>query len=151
MIVLPPRRAPKRRQVEQEDVVTPILVALNSIPGVWAAQNKVKHLPLATGAWVRTGLGIGSADVIFSIIGARIPGVRSNWSDCDIHAVARIGWLECKDPKKRTKTKAGAARDGHQLSWADAMRAKGHFVAHGVTSVAEAMAALERCRDGRRA
>lgn len=140
MIALPPRRAPKRRQVEQEDVVDPILIALNSLPGVWAAQNKVKKLPILSGAWVRTGLGVGSADVIFSV---DVPWIRDVF-----RSVARIGWLECKDPAKRTKTQEGAARDGHQLSWAEAMRRKGHFVAHGVTSVAEALAAVERCRRG---
>jgi len=74
------------------------------------------------------------------------------WADPDFDGVAdcvaRLGWLECKTARARSKTKDHAARDAHQAAWADAMRRKGHFVAHGIATVEEALAAVERCRRG---
>lgn len=130
------RRAKSRRQVEQENVDT-ILVALNEIPNVWAAQNKVKHLPIVGGGWIDTGLGTGSADIVFSVTVMMGP-----------ICIARIGWLECKTAKTVTKRVDHAARDAHQISWAEAMRRKGHFVAHGIVTVEDALAALDRCWRG---
>lgn len=137
MIELPKRerRSKSRRQVEQENVDA-ILFALNERPGVWAAQNKVKHLPIVGGGWIDTGLGTGSADIVFSVnilVG---------------HMIARIGWLECKTSKTATKRVSHAARDAHQISWAEAMRRKGHFVAHGIVTVEDALAAVNRCGRG---
>lgn len=138
MLEIPKRPAKKRRANEYLDVVEPILVAFNSISGVWACFNRVIRMPVisSTGVdtWINAGLGTGSADIIFSAE--------------YLTGIARIGWLECKSLSKRTTTKSHAARDEAQASWAAAMRRKGHFVAHGIATVDEARAALDRCRNG---
>ena len=129
MIAIPPKPKPKRRAVENEDIRDPIVAAINGLPGCWAAVNDAKAKQLVSGAWVRHNkLGLGSADVLFS---------------CPWLEWARIGWIECK-----TKGRGKAERDAGQRTWAEAMRRKGHFVAESITTVAEAIAAVERCRSG---
>ena len=142
MIAVPKKPKRKVRQVERDDVVKPILFALNSMPGVWACQNKDIKRAVPGKGWISLGpnCGVGSADIVFTVsITNHGPGPG---------VAARIGWLECKTAAKRTTTFDHAARDAHQASWAETMRSRGHFVAHGVTSVEEALAAMERCWKG---
>ena len=162
MVQIPARK--RRRSSEYIDVVAPSLVALNSMPGVWASQNRVIRMPITSSTgretWINAGLGEGSADIIFSVVcecamtEIEIPDPHvywCPWADDDRvfgHCVARIGWIETKTTKTRTKTKTYAARDEHQRGWANAMRRKGHFVAHGIVTVEEAILAVERCRRG---
>lgn len=140
---LPPRSRHKktRKQVEQSNVDT-IISALNRMPGVWAIQNETRSVRTPKGWVSQQPLGVGSGDVLFSVDDLILDG-------CSIGSnVARIGWLEIKTTKTRTKRVDHAKRDDHQASWADAMRKKGHFVSHGIVTVDEAMAAVERCRAG---
>ena len=132
MTALPPRKRTLRRRSEVRDLQQPIEVALNRLPGVWAAINRNGSGFYRNGDPCTFGLGVGSPDIV--------GGVSCRPVDVT-PTVARLFWLEVKWP--------GIAPDPHQRQWMALHRARvpGVFVAT-VHSVEEAVAAVERCRKG---
>jgi hypothetical protein len=123
MVTLPARKNSARRN-ETRDLTKPIESALNAMPGVWAARNTVGVGYHRNGDPATWGLGTGSADIIFSV---------------GCIEIARIGWLEVKQPGKKSSDA--------QRRWQAAMVNKRHFVAV-VHSVEEAILAVIRCEIG---
>lgn len=121
----------------EKDISRDIMEALNRLPGVTVWRNANTHVEQwdpKTGAVAhyRAGLGDGSPDlfggVTVSMIGPKGPVI-----------VARLFALEVKRP--------GETRKPNQIEFA----AQIHFIRGftcEVTSVAEALAAVERCRNG---
>lgn len=115
---------------------TALMVAIRDAiarePGVLVWRNNSGRLQDARGRWVSYGLGVGSADLIAVVhIPPCYEGPDTNF--------ARFMALEVKTAK-------GRERD-EQVCWARAVRKVGGFCAT-VRSVPEAMAALQRCREG---
>ena len=132
MPTLPARKPPRRNETRQ--LVEPIVVAVNAIPGARIFRPIVlnKLARSMSGA----GLSIGSADLV-GLVQCDCVG----WWE-DYHApkgVGRFFALEVKWPKKKP--------DADQLRWAESIRALGGFVAV-VHSVDEAIEAVARCRRG---
>lgn len=97
---------------------------LNLMPGVWVHRNQIDQ----RGRMMR-GMGIGSADLI---------GICTVWPYGTMKGIGRFFAIE-------VKTEAGFQSDG-QATWQKKVEAKGGFYAV-VRSVAEAMAAVKRCRE----
>ncbi len=150
-----PTRAPRKRS-ETRDLVAPIIRALNRLPGVrvarnanlgpvtpWAQRFTAEHPILA-------GLGTGSADIVgIVVVSACCSGpCRAQWHE----RVGRAFALEVKlaavpsvlagVPGLRAGTLAP-----DQKRWLDAFRRFSGFAAV-VHSKAEALAAVDRCRQG---
>jgi hypothetical protein len=126
----------KRKNEETDTLTVPAIALINGIPGCWAARND-RRSRLVAGRWVSDQpLGVGSADIIFSAID------YYEIYESSPPPVARIGWIETKLRKMLSRKD-----QEHQKSWADVMRAKGHFVAVCV-SLDEVMTAVDRCREG---
>ncbi len=113
-------------------IVAAIRDAISALPGVLLWRNNSGRLQDARGRWVTYGLGVGSADLVGAVtVGHSVP-----WPD---GTSARFFALEVKTDRGKTTKE--------QECWARAVRNIGGFVAT-VRSVDEAMAALQRCRDG---
>jgi hypothetical protein len=91
-----------------------------ALHGVHVARNNTGRLQDRNGRWVTFGLGLGSADLIGCVNG-------------------RYFALEVKTATGR--------QTPEQVAWANARRKEGAFVAV-VRSAEEAIAAVNRCRDG---
>jgi hypothetical protein len=134
MMPLPPKVRTKRPN-ETRDLTHPIEAALNRLPGVRVARNNnlgpvvpyVRRLQPDIRP-IRAGLGDGSADLV---------GVCS--VAYGVRPVGRAFCLEVKRP--------GVKPDADQVRWLRVVRELGGF-ACVVHSVDEAIAAVERCREG---
>lgn len=163
MTTIPLSPRPPRRRNESRDIVRPIEVALNKLPGVKVTRNPVGLVV----SWHRrndptahpfqAGLGLGSADIvgIVSVLGHLYPYwpmvPQSDPLQTQMMTIARVFALEVKrdaeaSRKSRSERRATTIQD--QARWGLAVRRMGAFycVVHGV---AEAVAAVERCRHGR--
>jgi hypothetical protein len=142
----PAPRSPRRRN-ETRELVVPIMAAVNALPGVRVWRPHVLSRGSArdiTGA----GLANGSADLVGLCL---LPDVCWPWTRRtglsegyveDAGYVRPIGrWLslEAKWP--------GEKPTADQRLWAEVVRKLGGFYAV-VHSIEEALAAVERCREG---
>jgi hypothetical protein len=121
---------PKPRRNETRELTRPILVALNKLPHCrFSRCNSGYGRPLSNPeAIVHFGLGDGTTDLV-GIVTVRM------WS----HSLGRVCVLEVKWPKVKPKP--------DQVRWMREVRKLGGFAAV-VHSVAEAVAAVARCRAG---
>ena len=142
MLPLPDR--PPRRRNETRDVLRPILLALNAMPGVRVARNHnvgsvvpyAHRLDAAPPRFV-AGLGLGSADLVGLV----------TCMDTAIFCGPHFGRAFCLEVKlPGTTGRAGAIRPD-QRRWLASVRKLGGF-ATVVRSVAEAVEAVGRCREG---
>ncbi len=139
-----PTRDGKRRRNEGRDVVRPVLVALNRLPGVRVVRNLVALVvpaskrddPSVRPMWC--GLGLGSADIVGIV-------KLTAWDGMMCAELGRPFALECKLPKQG-HLKAGAMKPDQEL-WLPAFRRAGGFAAV-VRTVEEAVDAVNRCRAG---
>jgi hypothetical protein len=135
----------------------PIEAALNKLPGVRVARNlnigpvvPNHHRYDASVQPMTAGLGDGSADLVGVCFVPLCVAVDSSGAGLPRDGKGRYGFgrafcLECKLPGRE---KAGdKARLADQARWARQVRALGGFCAV-VTSVAEALACVDRCRAG---
>jgi hypothetical protein len=141
-------KRPPRRRNETRDVVKPIMAALNRLPGVRVVRNHNvgavvpfhKRLSPNPPRFV-AGLGLGSSDLVGIVcvdVTAWQPMPPSPWP------FGRVFCLEVKLPSDSGR--AGSIRPD-QVRWLAVVRRLGGFAAV-VHSVAEALAAVERCRLG---
>jgi VRR-NUC domain len=137
--VIVPAKPKSTRRSETRDLVSPILRALNRLPGVRVVRNAnlgpvvpwaKRHDPAAVP--ILAGLGPGSADLV------GIVRVDSG--------IGRVIALEVKLPALG-RLRAGDLRPD-QARWIDVFRRLGGHAAV-VHSVAEALAAVEACRAGK--
>jgi hypothetical protein len=128
MPILPIVRKPKRRS-ETVELVHPIRIALNKLPGVRVWRNNSGVLKDPFGTPVRYGLGTGSADLIGLCCRPWTPAPSP----------ARFLALEVK--------RRGEYPTVDQAAWLRCVRELGGF-ACVVHSVDEALAAVQRCREG---
>jgi hypothetical protein len=141
---------PPKRRNETRDVLRPIMSRLNRMPGVRVVRNanygpvyaKRFYDYLRASAYehpdarpMLAGLGVGSADLVGGV----------TCTTTDPSHFARLFCLEVKLPDDGA-LKAGKARPD-QDRWLASVRKLGGF-ACVVRSVDEAMAAVERCRQG---
>lgn len=138
-MILP--RPAKPRRSETRELTHPCRVALNKLAWVRVWRNNVGIIELPTGGRLRYGLGIGSADLV-GLVTMDLLRFVSNGTDPvyvgQCHP-ARFFALETKWPGKRPTSV--------QRAWAEVVRSLGGF-AGVVTSVDEALLAVERCRAG---
>lgn len=125
---------PARKRSETRDLTHPIIVALNKMPGVRVARNNTGMLEWAPGKRLKYGLGTGSADIVGM---CRIPVLIG-----DIDLTTGIGRAFCLEVKW-----PGEHPDEDQIRWLRTVRSFGGF-ATVVHSIAEARAAVDRCRTG---
>ena len=111
--------------------------ALNLQPGVRVRRNNSGRLQDLRGRWVAFGQGLGSPDLMGAV--TMLAAVVRDASPLLPRRIARCFHVEIKLPGKEATT--------DQLAWHAEARSRGEFVAV-VRSVAEALAALERCRRG---
>jgi hypothetical protein len=129
----------KPREKTETDITAEIRSALGRIEGVCVWRNNSGKLEDRHGRWVTFGLGIGSADLVGLV---RVP-----------HAIGQPGGLLGRFFALEIKSKArhvasGAALSADQERWKVHVQSLGGFVAV-VWSAEEAVAAVERCRQGR--
>lgn len=137
-IMLPVRA---KRRNETRDLTKPIEAALNAIPGVWAARNDVKRVPVVFDEkkiMMRFGLGIGSADIVGTVL-----RIARDEHGFETGRYAQAFGLEVKPPDGTTHH----GLSPEQVSWAEAQRRKG-WVVETVNSIAEAVAVVDRIRSG---
>jgi hypothetical protein len=121
--------------------------ALAAQPGVLIWRNNSGKLQDARGRWVTYGLGVGSADLVGAV---NVGGTPEN--DCREHMFSKpYPCPQCTPRSARffaleVKTETGKMRT-EQECWARAVRSVGGFCAT-VRSLDEALAALQRCRQG---
>lgn len=129
-------RKPARRN-ETQDLVHPIRLALNKLPGVRVVRNNTGMLEWAPEQTLRYGLGIGSADLV------GIVTVRTCCDGCCIGTVSktlgRAFAVEVKWPDEYPTP--------DQRRWLASFRRFGGF-ACVVHSIEEATDAVTRCRTG---
>jgi hypothetical protein len=128
-MILAPK--PKARRNETRELTRPILVALNKLPHCrFSRCNSGYGRPLSNPeAIVHFGLGDGTTDLV-GIVTVTVGGFQS---------LGRVCVLEVKWPKVKPKP--------DQVRWMREVRKLGGFAAV-VHSVAEAVAAVARCRAG---
>jgi hypothetical protein len=128
-MILAPK--PKARRNETRELTRPILVALNKLPHCrFSRCNSGYGRPLSNPeAIVHFGLGDGTTDLV-GIVTVTVGGFQS---------LGRVCVLEVKWPKMKPKP--------DQVRWMREVRKLGGFSAV-VHSVAEAVAAVARCRAG---
>jgi hypothetical protein len=130
-VILPPK--PKARRNETRELTRPILVALNKHPHCrFSRCNSGYGRPLSNPeAVVHFGLGDGTTDLVGIVtVTVTVDGFQS---------LGRVCVLEVKWPKVKPKP--------DQVRWMREVRKLGGF-ACVVHSVAEAVAAVARCRQG---
>lgn len=119
---------PRVRQVHERTIQERIISALNRLPDIHVIRNNVGALRDRHDHLVTYGLGTGSPDlvgVLTATIGSR-----------------RVGLVFCLEVKR-----PGEGPSDEQLAWHAFARRRECFVAT-VTSVEEALAAVERARKG---
>jgi hypothetical protein len=132
---------PARRRNETRDLLRPIMLALNDLPGVrvWRPHTLNSSLGMVTGA----GLAEGSSDLVgICTVPIAVPvggGCRPARGPDGRYVLGRWLSLEVKWP--------GEKPTADQLRWGKCVHDLGGFwcVVH---SVAEALSAVERCRKG---
>jgi len=132
-VKLPPK---PHRESETADLVRPIRVALNRLPGVrvWRNNSGV-YRRITDDTKIRAGLGVGSADLV---------GVVK----CEFMLVALepfhspTGRFFALEVKRR-----GQKPTDEQLAWLAVVRGEGGF-ACVVHDIAQALGAVQRCRMG---
>ena len=122
----------------------PIEAAINALPGCRVARNNTGALRDATGRLVVFGLGVGSADLvgIVSVLGWLTPDWPMHSVDGLMTQMMTVGRALCLEVKR-----PGRKLEPDHVRWAKAVRGLGGFCAV-VTSVAEALACVDRCRAG---
>ena len=126
MIPLPLRKAKRRN--ETADLVRPIVVALNKLPGVWASRNNNGHAVTRNGCAISYGLGMGSADVV-GVRRVGVYGVGEGSVSCALFFALEVKW-----PGKYSSVT--------QRAWQERLRSLGATVAV-VHSVEEAIGVVE--------
>lgn len=121
--------------------------ALAVVAGVTVWRNNVGAYG-PTGAKIFYGLAPGSADlvgvcVVRVLYRNALPDHGGQYLEEDFWNVGRFFALEAKTPDGHTSPERAASQD----RWGGVVRKHGGFYAK-VTSVEEALAAVERCRNG---
>jgi hypothetical protein len=135
-------RAPARRS-ETRELVQPIIVALNKLPGCRVARNNQGELEWAPGKWLRYGLGLGSSDIVGIV-------VVETW----IMGRRRFGRVFSLEVKRHAARKAHKDTRKNQERWRAAVIRFGGFAGliearSTEDGIAQAVAAVERCRAGK--
>ena len=108
---------------------------MNKLPGVRVFRNNVGQLEWAPGKRLVYGLGVGSADLV-GIVQMTLY-LHPNSGGARVRTIGQVFALEVKRPGQKLRP--------DQEKWSRVVRSLGGFCCV-VTSVAEAVAAVERCR-----
>lgn len=134
---------PKPRRSETTELVHPIRLALNKMPGVRVSRNNCGVLEWAPGKMLKYGLGDGSSDLVGIVQMPQFP----------VAIVTSFGRVFCLEIKRHAVRRAHADIRRYQERWRGAVKRLGGFAGlieakSTEDGIAKAIAAVDRCREG---